>query len=447
MSAPYLIESLDVRGRRITVQPGSTFCQTYTDAPFYAEYDEGVDLASLSDQILRLPFLLNVLPVIWRSGAQYRIDVLDREIAASLDEVRESFRRLHPGLSWDGELIPDRLREPDAPPETHPNEIGLLFSGGADSVYTSLVHRDAPQVLVTILSALGIYDWEKPSAREAAQDHFRTHARRFGHRSAFVASNLCDYVPYPRLAGLWPRPRRWLVEVQHGLGFVGLMIPLLAHLGVGRLLMAGCELDHYGLPSGSHPSIVRAVRWPGGRVEADGIEATRQEKIHVIASQTGGPTPVLRPCLRPSEGFINCGICSKCQQTVLGLLAEGVDPAAYGFIGPPDRSLSTLRDALRSFRLLLPDLGELRQWLDIQSALNDRAKTGSRIAGLSSSGEADLRWFLDYDLKRHYARLHGFPRRMLRRVRGRVGIWLKAHPQWDRPARAVQRAARRALGR
>ena len=450
LSTPYLIETLEVRGRRIVVRPGPEFRRTYTDVPFYSEYDDEVDLASLPEEILLLPFLFNVLPVIWRSGAQYRIRSLDPEVAASLAEVRESLRRLHPRFSWRGELIPDRLSEPRAVAEARQDRLALLFSGGADSVYSSLVHRETSQVLVTILSALGVYDWENPNAHKAARDHFERNAKAFGHRSAFVSSNLCGYVPYPKLAGLWPRPRRWLVEVQHGLGFVGLMAPLLTHLGVRRLLMAGCELDHYGLPSGSHPAILGAIRWSGGRVEPDGNKATRQEKIrtiHAITGSGGGPTPVLKPCLRPVEGFVNCGICSKCQQTILGLLAEGADPAAYGFAESPERSLAALRSALRSFRLLLPDVGEIRQWLDIQTALNGQRKAGTRIDGLSSVGEADLDWFLSYDLERHYARHHGPARQAIRRVRGRVGIWLKEHPGWDRPIRAVQRSVRRAFDR
>lgn len=449
MSAPYLIEELSVQGSRIVVAPGPEFRKTYAEKPFYAEYGGDVDLASLPRDTLLLPFLFNVLPVIWRSGDRYRVRSLDSQAASSLSKVRESFRRLHPGLAWDGEVIPDRLNDSESASAMQPEEVALLFSGGADSVYTSLTHRRIPQVMITILSALGVYDWENPLDLRAAQDHFVRLAEASGHRSAFVSSNFARFIPYPKLAGLWPRPRRWLVEVQHGLGFVGLAAPILACFRIPRLLMAGCELDHYGFPSGSHPAIVGSIRWSGTEVLPDGIEVKRQEKIraiHAMAAESEGPVPTLKPCLRPTKGFGNCGICSKCMQTILGLWAAGGDLAAYGFDTPLEWSFAALREQLRTFRLPLPDLGELRQWQDIQSALRDRVQASGSPDGISPQGEVDLHWFLAFDLGRHYARMYRPLRRTIRRIKGRLGVWLKIHPRWNRPVRAAQRTIRRVLG-
>lgn len=439
MSIPYLIEELSVEGHRVIVRPSPSFGAAYTKAPFYAEYAPPVRLDTLDEEILCMPFLLNVLPVIWRSGQRYRVRSLDRGLAAALSEVRDAFRRIHPTLSWDGELVADRLHGAQATEASGTERVGLLFSGGADSVYSSVIHRDTPQLLLTILSLLGGYPEENPAARGKAEEHFRSFGRRFGHENAFVSSNLFGYVPASRLLPLWPRPWRWLIEVQHGLGFAGLAAPVLADRGIRHLLVAACELDHYGLPSGSHPEIVNAIRWTGTRVIVDGVDAKRQEKIrtfHVLVSGHSSPAPSLRPCLRPSRGFHNCGVCSKCLQTILGLFAEGADPAMYGFEAPAAEACATLRRLCRARKLPMPDLGELRQWQDIQTALRSRAQEVSET-------DPGFQWLDTFDFDRYYARWHGPLLGGARWVRRRIGVWLKDHPSVERRVRALQKALRR----
>ena len=443
MAIPYLIEDLEIEGGRIAVRPHAGFLKEYTcEEDFYVEYLAEDAFVDLGAEVLGIPFVLNALPVVWRSGARYRIRSLDSDLAASLAPMRESFRRLYPKLAWDGELIPDRIVEDSFRPFAVPRKPAMLFSGGVDSVYTSLTHLDTPQLLITILSLTGKHTWKEDRTRHATVEHFRAFASRFGQDCAFVTSNLGSYFPPAKLAKVWPRPRRWLVEVQHGLGFVGIVAPLVACKGLRQVLVASCEADHFGLPSASHPDILASVRWLGASIVLDGARITRQQKvrtIHSLISEHPKDSLALKPCLRPAPGFSNCGTCSKCLQTFLALVAEGAEPSRYGFPMPIERVVNTLQAHLLQDRILISNTAELSEWRDIQDALRRRLRY-DKSSGVADSPHTDcLRWFVDYHLDLHYRR-HSSPlRKAARRTRERMGLWLDAHPKCGRSVRAVQK--------
>jgi len=433
---PYLIEELITQGGRITVRPGEQFRRRFTGTAFTVDYGPDVDLADVRREILAIPFLLNVLPAVWLSGETYRIRRLDQELSTSLPQVREAYQRLFPARTWDGDLIADEHVAHAKDGRIDGENVAVLFSGGLDSVYTSLTHRAMRQLPITILSMLGVYDWRDSAACQAARNHFIASAARHGHEPAFVTSNLDGYLPIRRLVDLWPDPRRWMVEVQHGLGFVGLAIPLMESRGVRRLLMAGCEADHYGMPWGSHPKIVGALRWSGGEVVQDGLDVTRQKKVQRIISMCAEPDvlpPAIKSCLRPTDGFRNCGFCSKCLQTALALYAEGADPNAFGFDLSLDRTLRYLRERLRSQRFSLLHDADLAEWKDIQEAVRRRLN----VARDADETPGDLRWFAVFDWDAYSARLDAAEQGAMRRVRRRMGLWIDARPRLRRPIRAL----------
>jgi len=440
VTTPYLVDELVIEGRRVIVRAHPSFRSKYLSDDFFVEYGAEVSLEELDDSILAIPFLLNVLPLIWISGDTYRIRSLDAELASALEETREAFRRLYPNCSWDGKLIPDATVGHIPVSDSH--EVALLFSGGVDSTHSSLMHRETPQLLITILSSLGLENWWSEQACAAAQTHFRTFSAAFGHRSSFVTSNLCEFIPPTKLVGIWPRPRRWLVEVQHGLGFVGLVAPLMSHMGLRKLLMAGCELDHYGFPGGSHPDIVNSIRWSGVEVSGDGVEKSRQQKLHSICtllSDRGRRPAVLKPCLRPVGEFENCCKCSKCLQTIVGIIAEGDDPKVYGFEMEPRLVFSALRKQFCSYEVALPDLAELLQWHDIQSAIRIIVHS-PRWPDLPVSNRAtDLLWFARFDLIQYFVRYQSGFRQAFRKARGRVGLLLDSRPALSKVVRLLLR--------
>jgi hypothetical protein len=435
----YLIEELTVHGSRIVVTPHPRFRTRFLREDFFVEYDSGVPLADIDDSLLAIPFLLNVIPLVWASGDRYRIAALDAPLASALEQVRAGFRRLYPKVSWNGQLVADTTVA--GTPTANTRGIALLFSGGADSVYSSLTHRGEPERWITILSSLGSFEWQNSQARAAAEDHFRRSAATSGRECSFVTSNLRQFIDEAKLVGVWPDPRRWMIEVQHGLGFAGLCAPLMSHFQIRRLLVASCERDHYGLPGGSHPDIVNAIRWSGAQAFLDGFEKTRQEKIRAIRKMLPelGRPPTLKPCLHPVGGFENCCACAKCLQTMLGILAEGDDPRPYGFSMGPPFALSAVRSQISARRLQMPDAGELLQWQEIQASIRARLDAGGWPGLPDLKDSADLLWFASLDLAPHFDRCRRGPRGALRRLRGRLGLLLDRRPALGEAVRRLLR--------
>ncbi len=439
MKSRYLIEELAVQGSRVVVRPNQRFRSKFLTEDFFVEYDPGTPLADVDDSMLLIPFLLNVMPLVWASGERYRIASLDAPLFSALEQVRAGFRRLYPRVSWNGQLLPDATV--GGTPATGTRGMALLVSGGADSIYSSLTHQEEPQRWITILSSLGSFEWQDPQARAAAEDHFRSLAAASDCQCSFVTSNLRRFIDEAKLVGVWPDPRRWMIEVQHGLGFAGLCAPLMSHFQLRRLLVASCERDHYGLPGGSHPDVVNAIRWSGVQAFLDGLEKTRQEKIRAIEGMLPelGRSPILKPCLHPLGGFENCCACTKCLQTMLGILGEGGDPRAYGFGRGPSFALYAARLQTSAQRLQMFDAGELLQWQEIQASLRDRLDEGGwpGLPGLKDS--PDLLWFASFDLARHFARCRRGPRGALRRLRGQLGLLLDRRPALGRAVRRLLR--------
>lgn len=433
----YLIEDLRIEGQRIVVSSHPQFADRFLREDFWVEYDASVSLSDMENTLLAIPFLLNVLPLIWISSETFRVRRLDGALAASLEETREAFRALYPRHRWDGSLRADEVT-PVADSAAGRNKA-MLFSGGVDSVYSALRHR-RPLELITILSSLGVFDWREPDSNRAAREYFERFAECHGHRLHFVASNLGTLISPQALRGIWPRPRFWLNEVQHGLGFAGITAPVLRARGVHRLVIAGCEADHYGVPYGSSPSILNAVRWDRVRAATHGTGKRRQEKIRFLLlgrEQHGAPQLALRPCLRPTRQFKNCGWCAKCLQTEAGLLAEGGPLRAFGFDRPERDIVPDLIERFRRGRLKLPNLAELMLWNDIQRRMRDRRLPACQEDGVRR--RADGSRFLDLALGQYYADQHGRLRRGFRRIRSRLGLALDSRPAIGRWVRRFLR--------
>ena len=144
-----LIESVTVNKNHIKIEVNKQFKEKYLTGNFFAEYDKDIDLSKLDYSIQIMPFIMNVLSIVWISGKDWYIDSMDQDLYASLDTIKEVFRRMYPRTKWEGRLIPHRLVKNVPPFKPDTNRIALLFSGGLDSTTSSLYHREKKQLLIT----------------------------------------------------------------------------------------------------------------------------------------------------------------------------------------------------------------------------------------------------------------------------------------------------------
>ena len=429
MASVPIVESVVVEGSRIVVRTRPGVLDPYLREPFWVEYDADVDPSTWPRAWQLAPYVLNVAPVVWAAGAHVRFEELDAALEASLEVVRQRFQaELYPQVGWSGTLSADRSTPARVDPADD-RRVGVLFSGGLDSVATSFRQFDLPQTLVTVWGA------DVDEQGEAGWATVRGHAEQFraayGHELRFVRSNVRSFLDGWRLDRHHPSVPSWWGNVQHAMGFVGLAAPLLLAQGSSRLYIASTHTPTFAEAWGSSPRIDEAVRVDALTVVHDGYELSRQAKLREVqrvAHARSVPFPPLRVCYaNPSGDGSNCGKCEKCLRTVVGMLLEDVDLATSGYDEPADAYLERVR---RKFaRHVMPSSANAAwMWGDLQRRGRELVAEGSAkdVAGWRSF----LTWLTAFDFDA-YARRYAW----VRAARRRLQALLRGSPRLTAAAR------------
>ena len=106
-----------------------------------------------------------------------------------------------------------------------------------------------------------------------------------------------------------------------------------AAAGIGRMVIG--TLDHNPFPDAT-PAFRDAMQsaLSLGLDHAISIEApyARRSKAAVIrrGAELGAPMALTLSCMKPADGLMHCGLCSKCRERHLAFVEAGVqDPTAY----------------------------------------------------------------------------------------------------------------------
>jgi hypothetical protein len=399
-----LIADLRVDGSTIHVTANESFSNRYLQDDFFAEYEPDVDLSALPRTTLAIPFLTSVLPIVWATGGHFCIDEMDAQFARSLEEVRAGFRRMIPAIAWEGSLTITRLADDRRPAENGARGPALLFSGGVDSVYSSLT-QPAPQLLVTV--------WGTDIALEnregwlTARRQTLSFAEVYGHEAAFIRSNFRTFINCSLLEDSLPQVSNWWLHVQHGIGLCGIAAPVIIGKGYERILLSsGRMLKQRGV-LGASPELEGRLRWARVQAEHYGDDRTRHDKLRSIIGHVRD-RPLARPGLRvcfmyPYGAGGNCSRCEKCLRTMSALLVENEAPAAWGF---PRSARSTVRLVRRRFRMRMMLFAEGPGWFwgEIQSRAKEILAVGQAPVVEGVDLTAFLRWLSDFDLAAYQQR-------------------------------------------
>lgn len=389
-----LIESLEINKNSLKVTINKTLKSKYLVDDFFVEYDEDIDLNAFDTSIATLPFILNVIPVIWISGEHYTIESMDEDLFHSLTKIKEVYKGIYPLTGWDGTLTPERLvknrylgitKDPE-------RNLALLFSGGLDSTCSSYYHSERKQLLIT---AWG--QWDVPLYKEelwkSRKKTFIDHAAKFGHTNAFIRSNYVDFLNWDALEGSSPEVSSWRLDTTEGLGMMGLAAPILFSRGQTILRIASTYSWDYPYPSAACPLVDDLLVFAGGfRLKHDQFDFNRMEKIEFLVNyckEKGLDTPLLKVC--DGQRCNNCcDDCNKCIPTILGLLILGEEPENYGFE-------ISIEDAIQRSQKYIED-GQ------IFFSIWNIACVKKRLAELIQTGHSVppyMLWLLDADLQRN----------------------------------------------
>lgn len=191
----------------------------------------------------------------------------------------------------------------NAVPET--GRTAAFFTGGVDSFYTLLKHKEEIDALVCVHGF--DVDLDDTVLRRQVTKMLREVGTRFDKEVIEVETNLRDFSDEQ---ASWPR--------YHGaaLAFAGLVL----QPSFDRLLIAsGAPYDELR-PWGSHPLL--DPRWGTSNLQFihDGCEASRLDKCQVVGDSDIA-LQTLRVCWQNLDSAYNCGRCEKCIRTMVQLLA------------------------------------------------------------------------------------------------------------------------------
>lgn len=367
----------------------------FSGEDFLVEYDTSID--DVPDSILVLPVLAQVCPVAWTQNADVRVPTVDSRFAASLLDVRDTLMQLYPKFVLGGNLRYKELEERN--PAGEFEETGLLFTGGVDSTYSFIQHRDEDPALITIQGWTVVdVEFEKWNGLKGHVEAFGTD---HGADNYFVRSNRHSLFNVGMLkAQCEPYvDGAWYSSVGHGVGLLGMCAPLAYANGIGDLYMAATHWNGISLPWGSNPSIVENVAWAGTRCHHDGYEITRQERLEAVADYVREENPGLE--LRTCNETVaeNCGDCEKCYRTAVGMFVAGLDPSDHGY--PLD--VDSFDEIPRKFERREWPVGndERIMWEDLQTRVspdvNDRYE----------EAQAFFDWMLTTDFSKYMHRPQG----------------------------------------
>ncbi len=372
-----LIHEIIVNKHSLRIRVNEEFKKKYLTGDFFVDYEPDITLEQFDYSILSMPFLMNVISIIWISGDTYFVDEMDNELYESLKRVKKVFKVMYPKTSWNGELKPHKLvpHTPSFPKD--PTKTALLFSGGVDSVSTALHHRDKKQLLIT---AWG--HWDLPLTNKdlwkTRSQKIKEFAQGFGNSATIFRSNYTSMLNYQYLSSLSPEIPKWRLGAVEGLGWAGLTAPILLSKGYRTLRIASSHTWQYPYPSAASPFIDNNLRLCGLKVLHDQFTLTRLQKvgyIDEIYTQLGSQKPFLKICSYEKSQDSNCHDCRKCLTTILCFEALGVDPRPYGLSSTSETSrkiLAMLNEPELNYYTIL--LGK-----EIQAAIKKRMATDATI--------------------------------------------------------------------
>lgn len=306
-----------------------------SDLNFFYEYPEQYNLSNVPESILAVPFVMNMMPLVWISNTELVVNRLDDSFYNSLQDVLAGFRRVHPDVAFGGKLTVKQLEKNEY--EVDDTKKALLFSGGVDAVSTLVTHIDEKPMLINVWGAdVHPDDMENHRVIERDLNQFSKELRlpfmfiRSSIRWCFDESYLSEY--YKNAIH-----DTWWHGMQHGVGLLSLLAPYdyLEKVSTNYIASSYTKRDIGTIRCISFPFVDSVLKVGTTQCFHDGFEKRRVDKIEsIVASVARSKDKLLIPlkvCFYPRNGE-NCCKCEKCLRTMAAILVMGGNLGQFGFI-------------------------------------------------------------------------------------------------------------------
>lgn len=300
----------------------------FSGKPFIVEYPENIE--TVPDSVAAIPFVCNVLPIIWLTNSVLRLKELDKAFYDCIPNVRSGFEKMFPESVFAGQISVDRLVECDIPAS---GGSAAFFSGGLDAVHTLVRHLDEKPALISIWGSDIRFD--NATGWKAVHKGIAEYSEKYDLHDVVIRSSFRDFDNEEALHKKFSGQLKdgWWHGVKHGIGLLGHAAPYAYLHGLSTVYIASsnCPADGH-VRCSSNPLTDNHVRFANAKVVHDGFECSRQDKVRDVVAyvERSRDQVSLHVCWESQSGS-NCCRCEKCYRTMVGLIAEGTDPVHYGF--------------------------------------------------------------------------------------------------------------------
>ncbi|WP_395760766.1 peptidase [Bacillus sp. 3G2] len=351
----------------------------------FLEYN--YDISDIPNSILAIPFVSNVIPLVWITDSTILINELDKSFYECLNNIKTAYQNMFPSVRFKGSIVVDKIIDNTYTPEL---EAASLFSGGLDALTTFIRIKDKNPLLITE------YGWhedniEESDVWEADKENAINFAKCQGLENILIQSNYGTFINAGNIDHDFRRKLEdtWWHGLHHGLAIISAAIPIAFKLKIKCIYIASSNSPLYEVTCASDPTVDNEIRYASGQVFHDGYELNRQNKVKVVVDHYSAIKELvnIRVCFKNEE---NCCKCEKCLRTIMGIIAEGQDPRSYGFNIPNDifRYIKTSLDNEVKF---FTDTFIVIYWNIIQVRMKENYN--------NILYKDLLDWFLDYDFK------------------------------------------------
>ncbi len=383
-----------------------------SDLNFFYEYPEQYDLSRVPKSILAIPFVMNMMPLVWISNTELLVNRLDYDFYDSLQYVLTGFKRVHPDVAFCGKLTVKQLEKNEY--EVDHEKKALLFSGGVDAVSTLVTHFDEKPMLINVWGAdVHPNDMENHKVIERDLIQFSEELKL---PFFFIRSSIRWCFNEPYLSEYFKNMIHdtWWHGMQHSVGLLSLLAPYdyLERISTNYIASSYTEKDIGIVRCISYPFVDSMLKMGTTHCFHDGFEKRRIEKIENIVTFSAKNRVIipLKVCFHPSNGE-NCCKCEKCLRTMAEILAIGGELRQFGFF--PDYSNVEMYIKRFCDKNILDENDVLAYWRDTSEFVK---KNGSR--------NSKMNWLVNYQFNtfcpKWYTQLETWIRIRLGKIRHKL---------------------------
>ena len=367
----------------------------FKEKNFWCEYD--FDVENIPNSIACIPFLCNVLPIIWLTDSSIILEEIDEDFYQSIDCFKKGYINMYPQLDFkETNMIVDRIIKNN---KNKTNKNGCFFSGGVDAFATLFSHIDEKPLLITVWGAdvatSNIIGW-----KDMKEQIDRT-ANEFNLDNTFVKSNFKEFLNTSKLNNIILESNdKWWHGFQHGIGLIGLSAPISWKEQLDLIYIASSYTIKDKVTCASSPLIDEFVKFCKTDIHHDQFELNRQMKIKKIVDVANKikKFPNLHVCWEKTTGA-NCCKCEKCCRTMVGIMIANDNPSKYGF---NKWRGNHIKNRMRFFNKLD----------DVSSPMWNDLKQAYEITKNENNYRNELDWILSFSIKNN----NYFYKKILRKV-------------------------------